>query len=216
MTALAFDRPPAMPNVGPLPSYTGTVSLDADWPLEFGGRLHDAVVGYRRVGAALGERPVVVALGGISASRHVTACADDRSPGWWQPMVGDGLPIDTNAFDVLGIDWIGGAGASTGPRDDLPFPSIGTHDQARAVVAVLDQLGIGRVHAVVGSSYGAMVALALAERHGARVDRTIAISGAHATHPMATALRSVQRDIVRLGLETGRQYDAVRLPARSP
>lgn len=210
MTTAAHVQP--MPNADLVPSCDGTVGLRL--PLEYGGELPDAVVGYRRIGAGLSPRPVVAVLGGISAGRHVTACIDDASPGWWESMVGAARPIDTSAFDVVAIDWVGGAGLSTGPRDDVPFPAVGTHDQARALLAVLDRLGIRRLHAVVGASYGAMVALAFAERYGDRVDRAIVISGAHATHPMATALRSVQRGIVRLGLATGHRHDAVSL-ARS-
>lgn len=201
----------------------GTVPLGARWPLTHGGTLDGAVVAYRL--ASLGAddaRPVVVALGGISAGRHVTSCAIDPTPGWWEPIVGAGRAIDTTRFRVLSLDYLGGSGRTTGPlrpavwrRDGCgaraPFPSIDTRDQARALVAVLDHLGIDRVHAIVGSSYGGMVALALGTQDAARVDRAVVISAAHAAHPMATALRSVQREVVRLGLETGRSRDAVRL-----
>lgn len=211
MTTLSEPRPRTVPNASLVPSRTGSIRLDVRWPLARGGALSDAVVGYRRCGAGLAPRPVVAVLGGISAGRHVTACTDEPTPGWWEPMVGAGRAIDTNAFDVVSIDFLGGSGASTGPARDAAFPAVDTHDQARALMAVLDALGVGALHAVVGASYGGMVALALAERHPERVARAVVISAAHATHPMATALRSVQRGIVRLGLETGRASDAVHL-----
>ena len=49
--------------------------------------------------------------------------------------------------------------AGTLPPEDV---AIDTHDQARAIAAVLDRLGVARARAVVGSSYGGMVALAFA------------------------------------------------------
>jgi homoserine O-acetyltransferase len=67
------------------------------------------------------------------------------------------------------------------------------------------------VHAFVGASYGGMVALAFAERYPKRLERVVAISAPHAPHPMSTALRALQRRIVRLGLDTGSERDALAI-----
>jgi homoserine O-acetyltransferase len=56
-----------------------------------------------------------------------------------------------------------------------------------------------------------MVALAFADRYPERLERLIVISAAHEPHPMITALRSIQRHVVELGLETGRAHDALVL-----
>lgn len=194
---------------------TATLLVDSATALEFGGRLDRYAVGFRQYGDR--SLPLVIALGGISAGRHVTSCADDQRPGWWEGFVGDGLAIDTTKFSVLGIDWLGGSGASTGPGrrigdDPAPsFPPIGTRDQARAIVAVLDHVGIPQAHAIVGASYGGMVALSCSVHFSDRIARSVVISAAHRTHPMATALRSLQRGVVRLGLETGRTADGLKL-----
>lgn len=151
--------------------------------------------------------PLVVVLGGISASRHVVASEHDPSPGWWDEVVGPGRAIDTTRLRVLGVDYLDG-GRGT---DGRPKRTITTHDQAAAIVAVLDALGEPRAHAIVGASYGGMVALAFAERFGHRVDRLIVISAPHEAHPMSTALRSVQRRIVGLGIDTGETREALTL-----
>src|SRR5690606_4640148 len=65
--------------------------------------------------------------------------------------------------------------------------------------------------AVVGASYGGMVALTLAARAGERTERVVAICAAHRPHPMATALRSVQRRIIRLGCRTGTHDEGVAI-----
>jgi homoserine O-acetyltransferase len=75
----------------------------------------------------------------------------------------------------------------------------------------LRALGITRAHAFVGSSYGAMVALAFAARHPRAVERLVLLAGAHRPHPLSTAQRSVQRGIVRLGQASGRAEDALAL-----
>lgn len=143
--------------------------------------------------------PVVVVLGGISANRHVASSAADPTKGWWEPQVGPSRPIDTNGCRVLGVDYADG-----GRRPDgRPARIVTTHDQAAAIAVLLDQLGVERVRAIVGASYGGMVALAFAERCAERVEELVVISAAHESHPISTGLRSLQRRIVELGLEQG-------------
>lgn len=151
--------------------------------------------------------PVVLALGGISANRHLVRNEHDASPGWWEGIVGRGRPIDTETHRVLGVDFRdGGCGA-----DGRPASIVTTHDQAAHIIDVLDQLGIDVLDAVVGASYGGMVALALAERWPDRVKRIVVISAAHEPLAMGVGLRSIQRRIVEFGLETGRGAEAMAL-----
>jgi homoserine O-acetyltransferase len=151
--------------------------------------------------------PLVVVLGGVSATAHVVATPTDPSPGWWEPVVGAGGAIDTTCWRVLGVDWLDG-----GHRGDgRPERVVTTHDQAAALAALLDHLGERRVHAVVGASYGGMVGLAFAERYPDRAERLVVFSASHQSHPMSTALRSLQRRVVELGLDTGRVADAVTI-----
>lgn len=144
--------------------------------------------------------PVVVALGGISATGHVASHRGDFSLGWWQEVVGEGAAVDTRHCQVLSFDFLT---ATHGPTT--------THQQADALAAVLDARRIARIHAIVGASYGGMVGLAFAERYPDRVARLVLISAPHESHPMSTAIRVVQRRILRLGLETGRREECVAL-----
>lgn len=153
------------------------------------------------------DAPLVVVLGGISSTHHVVATSEDPSPGWWETVVGPGRAIDTGRYRVLGVDFLDGGRTSSG----RPARPVTTHDQADAIAALLDDLGVARVHAFVGASYGGMVALAFAERYPARLARLVAVSAAHESHPMTTGLRGLQRRIVELGLDTGRPFDALAL-----
>ena len=100
--------------------------------------------------------------------------------------------LDTRRCRVLSIDWL--------DRDDLGGArAIDSADQANALAALLDALGAGQAHAFVGASYGAMVGLAFAARHPRRLRQLVVIAGAHRAHPLSTALRNLQREIVRLG-----------------
>jgi homoserine O-acetyltransferase len=170
-------------------------------PLHGGGALERAVIAWRLVGPA--GAPVVAALGGISAGR--AACdLEDPARGWWRELVGPGRPLDTDRYAVLGMDWLGGAGASSAPMPgQADFPAIDARDQAAALLAVCDSLGIAHLHAVAGASYGGMVGLSLAELAPTRVGSVLAISAAHRSNALATGWRSIQRAIVRHSLALG-------------
>ncbi|MCK5943562.1 MAG: alpha/beta fold hydrolase, partial [Planctomycetes bacterium] len=104
---------------------------------------------------------------------------------------------------VLSFDWLGGAGASTAPAAGEPFPFVDTRDQARALWALCDALRVERLHAVVGCSYGGMVAQHVAALAPERCRRLVSIAAAHRSDPQASAWRLVQRRIVELSLRRG-------------
>lgn len=151
--------------------------------------------------------PVIAVLGGISASRHVASADAEGRSGWWDTLVGPGRAIDLGRYRVLGVDWLDGGRDAHG----LPARVVTTRDQADALAARLDRLGIPQLHAIVGASYGGMVALAFAAAHRGRVRRLVVISAAHESAPMSTALRALQRQVVELGLATGRGQEALRI-----
>lgn len=148
------------------------------------------------------DAPVVVVLGGISASRHVTSSIGDPRPGWWEEFAGPGRIIDTNRFRILSIDY---------REEGSGGEPLTTFDQARALARSLDSARIESVHAIVGASYGGMVALAFAAIAPERVNRLIVIGAAHESAPIATALRILQRRVVELGLTTGKSQEALVL-----
>lgn len=137
------------------------------------------------------SRPAVFVAGGISAHRHVAASDAFPDPGWWEAQAGSGRALDADTRCIVAFDWLGGDGA----LDCVIDPA----DQADAVAALLDALGIDRLDAFVGSSYGAMVGLQFAARHATRLERLVAISGVHRSHPYASAWRALQRQAVALG-----------------
>ena len=182
------------------PVHEELLTLGGEVPLHHGGSLSGVKIAWRLVGPA--GAPVVAALGGISANRRVCGTGEGP-PGWWEQIVGEGRALDTAAFRVLGVDFLGGSGESTGPDPGSEFPSISTYDQAEMLLRLMHHLGIASLHAIAGGSYGGMVALAFAERYPDRVARLLVIGAADAPHPMATAWRSTQRGIVRFALEAG-------------
>jgi len=166
------------------------------------GPLRNVRVAWSTFGAP--DLPPVLVLGGISATRRLLLeQAEGARDGWWPGVIGAGAALDPAHVRLIGIDYLGAPGDSSGPAHDGEWPPLTTTDQARAIDAVLDHLGIETLHAAVGASYGGMVALALAATRPERLERLIVLCAAHRSHPMATAWRSVQRRIIRLGTEQG-------------
>lgn len=186
--------------------------LPQPFQLVRGGELSGAVLAYERQGPK--DAPVVIVLGGISAHRHAAAHKELPERGWWEGVVGAGLGVDTESFQVLGIDWLGGAGNSTTPSDGESFPFLDAADQARAIWALCDALKIERVHAIVGSSYGGMVAQHAAAQQSERCERLVVLAAAERSHAQASAYRHVQRGLVELGLRSGTARESLQL-ARS-
>ncbi len=193
---LEIDPRPTLYNVPP-PRPAAEVNTS---PQKFTPYRNGPAVSYEIVGPR--GAPVVAVLGGISASRHIASSASDPSPGWWEDVVGAGRAIDTRQFRVIGVDYVTGG-------DDAPLAT--TTDQAQALATALDLEGIQSLHALVGASYGGMVALAFGARFAARAKRLIVISAAHESDPIATALRTLQRRVVELGCATGRERDGLAI-----
>ncbi len=173
--ALSFDKPTASRGI-----------IDTTLTLRHAGA-RDVRIAYECIGPQ--HAPVVLVAGGISAHRHVLASEAYPEDGWWQAQ--HGLGFDASKLRIVAIDWLGADGAL-----DVPIDAA---DQADAINIVLDALQIETLAAFVGCSYGAMVGLQFAARYRNRLNKLIAISGAHRAHPYASAWRALQRQIVALG-----------------
>jgi homoserine O-acetyltransferase/O-succinyltransferase len=220
-------------HLAPVPAPEGAVregmlEVPGEVSLYHGGRLEGIRIAWRLVGPA--NAPVVCALGGISASRRVFGSDEDSKQGWWSEVVGPGRALDADRFRVLSFDYLGGSAETTGPvakssapslataaasgatpQTATPFPNISTYDQAELLVRLLNNLGLKSLRAIVGGSYGGMVALAFGERYPERVSQLVVIGAADRTHPMATAWRSVQRSVLRFSVDCGRPKDGLKL-----
>ncbi|MCW5588521.1 MAG: homoserine O-acetyltransferase [Legionellales bacterium] len=143
----------------------------------------------------------------LSTHSHVKSHALNPQPGWWENMVGENLPIDTQQFFVICINNLGSCYGSSGPLTQNPetsqiygntFPNITISDITRSQIRLLDELNIAMLHAVVSPSMGAMISLDLATRYPQRVNQLISISSCYRSYPSNIALRTMQRDIIRL------------------
>lgn len=147
------------------------------------------------------SRPVVAVAGGISAGRIVADAGADK--GWWREIVAAGGAIDLDRQCVVAFDFL--------PNPLESARTISTADHARALAIALDRIGVKRLRAFVGASYGGMIALAFAALFPHRAQRVCAISAADRPHPAATAVRGVQRRIVAFAERFGAAAEGVSL-----
>ena len=172
-----------------------------------GGHLDRPVIAYETWGQLNASRDnAILIFTGMSPSAHATSSGEDPSPGWWEEIVGPSRPIDTRRFFVICVNSLGSCFGSTGPASRDPstgqpygvaFPVLSLEDVANAGKAVVDHLGIERLHTVVGPSMGGMTTLAFAIQHSGMVRNLALLSTAARTLPFSIAVRSLQREMIR-------------------
>jgi homoserine O-acetyltransferase len=183
------------------------VRLPGPFTMRCGGVLPQVDVAYETWGALSPARDnVLLLVTGLSPGAHARSSGEDPTPGWWEEMVGPGLPIDTDRFHVVCVNSLGSPHGSTSPLSTDPrtgepyrltFPVLTIEDIAAAAREALRALGLPRVRVVVGPSMGGMTALAYAIQFPDEVDALVTISSAARATPFAIAIRSVQREAIR-------------------
>ena len=135
----------------------------ADQPLKLdcGLELSPFQIAYQTYGQLNAERSNAILLcHALTGDQHVA----NKHPvtgkgGWWDTLVGPGLPIDTDRYFVICSNVLGSCMGSSGPASPdaatgaplgMHFPVITIADMVRAQAMLLGHLGIDRLHAVVG------------------------------------------------------------------
>lgn len=182
--------------------------LPSPFPMKRGGQLHQACLAYETWGELSPARDnALLIFTGLSPSAHAASNADDDSPGWWEDMLGAGKYIDTGRWFVICVNTLGSCKGSTGaasidPASGQPyrldFPELTLEDAANAAYALVRSLGIEQLACLLGNSMGGMTALAYLALHPGAVRSHISISTAPQAQPFAIAIRSLQREAIRL------------------
>jgi homoserine O-acetyltransferase/O-succinyltransferase len=116
----------------------------------------------------------------------------DAAPGYWDPIIGAGKPIDTDRYYVISADALANLNTkdpnvtTTGPASIDPatgkpygmtFPVIRYDDSVRIHKALVDSLGVKKLHAVAGASGGAIQAMIWAALYPDFVERVVHVVG---------------------------------------
>lgn len=154
-------------------------------------------VSVRCYGAA--DAPQILVLGGISGGRDIFS---DSGFGWWQGLAA-ALP---DSVGVISLDYPGGSGAS----DIKPVPDRVEH-HAECIEQALRALGVTHLQAVVGGSFGGVVALELVRRSVLSIAALVVIGAAHRPTAQALMLRALQREYITVGEQTEHPNRGVQL-----
>jgi homoserine O-acetyltransferase len=215
------------PAVTDLPGHTIVLGRTEPLDLVSGQRLGPFTVAYQTYGTLNAEKSNAVlichALTGdqYAAEPHPIT----GKPGWWETVIGAGLPIDTGRYCVICINVLGGCMGTAGPRDinpetgkrfGLDFPIITITDMVAAQKLVIDHLGIDKLFCVTGGSMGAMQVLEWAARYPERVFCAIPIAGAARHSAQNIAFDEVGRQAIMAdpNWNGGNYYDQDDTPHR--
>lgn len=190
----------------PLVTAADVLELAEPLPLDGGQRLDRVRIAYEAYGALSAAKDnAILVCHATTGDQHVASPHPiTGKPGWWDRMVGRGKPIDPDRFYVLCANVLGSCMGSTGPSSLAPdarpygmrFPVITIRDMVRAQVALLDALGIERLHGIAGGSMGGMQALSLAANWPERVARVLAIASTGAMGAQNIAFQEVGRQAI--------------------
>lgn len=140
----------------------------------------------------------------FSGSSHAAGkySASDEKAGYWDAIIGPGKAIDTDKYFVISSDTLSNIGIhdpnviTTGPATinpdtnqpyGLSFPVVTIRDFVNVQKALLDSLGITKLHAVIGPSMGSLQALDWAAAYPEMVERMVSVIGMAQTDAWTTA-----------------------------
>ncbi|MGJ4801834.1 homoserine O-acetyltransferase MetX [Luteimonas sp. SDU82] len=191
-----------------IPPATRWIDLPSPFRMKRGGTLQGARVAYETWGSLNAARDnAILIVTGLSPDAHAASSEADPSPGWWEAMLGPGKPIDTQRWFVVCVNSLGSCKGSTGPASidpatgalyRLDFPDVSIEDIADGAAHVVRGLGLSQLACVIGNSMGGMTALAFLHRHPGLARTHINVSGSARALPFSIAVRSLQREAIRL------------------
>lgn len=172
--------------------------------LEHGGQLHGVAVAYETYGKLNRELSnAVLVCHALSGDAHAGGWhKGEEKPGWWDAIIGPGKALDTDKFFVICSNVLGGCKGTTGPSSldpntgkpyGLDFPFITVKDMVYVQKKLLDHLGINKLFAVIGGSFGGMQVLQWCVSYPEMVRMAVPIATSAYSSPQQIAFNEVGR-----------------------
>lgn len=171
----------------------------APFRLEAGGVLGELQIAYHTYGTLNSDKSNVVWV-----CHALTANSDVAD--WWPHTVERGCFLDPERWFIVCANIIGSHYGTTGPLSVNPesgqpyydaFPLVTIRDMVAAHSLLAAHLGIGRIHALVGSSVGGFQALEWIAADPERFDRLILIATDAKASPWTIAIDETQRMAIK-------------------
>ena len=178
--------------------------------LESGARLGPITIAYETWGSlSEGKDNAVLLAHAFSGDSHAAGSSngsqEDEAPGWWDFMIGPGRGLDTDRYFVICANILGSCMGSTGPSSTNPatgrpygldFPMMTIGDIIKTQKALLDHLGVKKLHGVIGGSVGGMQVLEWCVRYPEMVRCAIPIATTMRHSALAIAFNEVARQAI--------------------
>lgn len=183
---------------------TKCYSIPEEIALEHGGRLAQATVAYETYGKLNKEKNnAILICHALSGDAHSGGWhKGDEKPGWWDAIIGPGKALDTDNFFVVCSNVLGGCKGTTGPSSlnpatgktyGLDFPFITVRDMVDVQKRLLDYLGVNKLFAVIGGSFGGMQVLQWCVSYPEMVRLAVPIATSGYSSPQQIAFNEVGR-----------------------
>jgi homoserine O-acetyltransferase len=187
----------------------GTWRFPADQPLrlESGATLSPLEIGYKTYGKLNADKTnAVLVCHALTGDQHLASTHPvTGKPGWWDRMVGPGLPLDPDRYFIICTNVVGGCMGSSGPASlnpqtgqpyGLAFPMITIADMVRAQAMLIEAMGIETLFAAVGGSMGGMQVLQWAADYPDRLFSAVCIAAAARHSAQNIAFHEVGRQAI--------------------
>jgi len=177
--------------------------------LESGQQLGPITVVYETYGALNNDKSnVILVAHALTGDSHIARHSiHDSRKGWWEQMLGPGLPLDPRKYFIICANVLGGCQGTTGPSSLDPrtgkpygmrFPTITIRDMVRVQKKLLEHLGIEHIIAVIGGSMGGMQALEWAVLYPDFMDGVFPIAAPGRLYPQAIGFNYIMRRTIML------------------
>ncbi len=179
----AMIRPAAAQTPAPAPLIVEKKVFEMPSYTTLGGKVIKGVrIGWQSAGTLNADRSNAILITHFfSANSHAFGKykPEDQAAGYWDAIIGPGKAIDTDKYFVLSSDTLvnlnmAGGTVTTGPATINPdtgkpwgmdFPVVGIGDFVNVQKALVESLGIRKLHAVAGPSMGSLQAYDWAARY---------------------------------------------------
>jgi len=175
--------------------------------LDSGAKLDPLEIGYKTYGALNEAKSnAILVCHALTGDQHAASVNPVTGrPGWWDTVIGAGLPLDPARYFIIATNVVGGCMGSTGPASTNPktgepyglaFPVITIADMVRAQAMLIEALGIETLLAVVGGSMGGMQVLQWAADYPEKLFSAVCVAAAARHSAQNIAFHEVGRQAI--------------------
>jgi homoserine O-acetyltransferase len=166
-----------------------------EFQLESGAKLPGFQLKYTTLGQLNKERDNVVWV------CHALTGSSDFAD-WWHGLFSEGSPFDPGKYFIICANSLGGCYGSTGPLSINPmtgnswfhdFPLVTNRDIVQAFDRLRENLGIAKVHSLIGGSLGGQQVLEWAIQRPEAFERIIPVACNAVHSPWGIAFNEAQR-----------------------